>query len=194
MRKCSVEIINGFLSSGKTTFLNGFLKKTVKREEVVVIQCEGGKEKIDLDIENKFNVNVKRFKSNEELTIERLIRIIKFYKPSRLVLESNGISDITKTLNLFNSIKLRAYFRVTGIVTVVNSGTLNSFLKNLPHLIIPAIEASDLIILNYCNTITGKSEEKYIKLLEGMNNHAHIVATREKRDLEEKIQKVRIIS
>lgn len=194
MRKCSVEIINGFLSSGKTTFLNGFLKKTVKREEVVVIQCEGGKEKIDLDIENKFNVNVKRFKSNEELTIERLIRIIKFYKPSRLVLESNGISDITKTLNLFNSIKLRAYFRVTGIVTVVNSGTLNSFLKNLPHLIIPAIEASDLIILNYCNTITGKSEEKYIKLLEGMNNHAHIVATREKKDLEEKIQKVRIIS
>ncbi len=110
------------------------------------------------------------------------------------MLESNGISDITKTLNLFNSIKLRAYFRVTGIVTVVNSGTLNSFLKNLPHLIIPAIEASDLIILNYCNTITGKSEEKYIKLLEGMNNHAHIVATREKRDLEEKIQKVRIIS
>lgn len=194
MRKCSVEIINGFLSSGKTTFLNGFLKKTVKREEVVVIQCEGGKEKIDLDIENKFNVNVKRFKSNEELTIERLIRIIKFYKPSRLVLESNGISDITKTLNLFNSIKLRAYFRVTGIVTVVNSGTLNSFLKNLPHLIIPAIEASDLIILNYCNTITRKSEEKYIKLLEGMNNHAHIVATREKKDLEEKIQKVRIIS
>ena len=181
MRKCSVEIINGFLSSGKTTFLNGFLKKTVKREEVVVIQCEGGKEKIDLDIENKFNVNVKRFKSNEELTIERLIRIIKFYKPSRLVLESNGISDITKTLNLFNSIKLRAYFRVTGIVTVVNSGTLNSFLKNLPHLIIPAIEASDLIILNYCNTITGKSEEKYIKLLEGMNNHAHIVATRGKK-------------
>lgn len=194
MRKCSVEIINGFLSSGKTTFLNGFLKKTVKREEVVVIQCEGGKEKIDLDIENKLNVNVKRFKSNEELTIERLIRIIKFYKPSRLVLESNGISDITKTLNLFNSIKLRAYFRVTGIVTVVNSGTLNSFLKNLPHLIIPAIEASDLIILNYCNTITRKSEEKYIKLLEGMNNHAHIVATKEKTDLEEKIQKVRIIS
>lgn len=194
MRKCSVEIINGFLSSGKTTFLNGFLKKTVKREEVVVIQCEGGKEKIDLDIENKLNVNVKRFKSNEELTIERLIRIIKFYKPSRLVLESNGISDITKTLNLFNSIKLRAYFRVTGIVTVVNSGTLNSFLKNLPHLIIPAIEASDLIILNYCDTITRKSEEKYIKLLEGMNNHAHIVATKEKTDLEEKIQKVRIIS
>lgn len=194
MRKCSVEIINGFLSSGKTTFLNGFLRKTVKREEVVVIQCECGKESIALDIENKFNVSVKKFKSNDELTVERLIRIIKFYKPSRLVIESNGISDMTKMLNLFNNIKLRAYFKVTGIVTIVNSGTLNSFLKNLPHLIIPTIEASDLIILNYCNVITKKSEEKYIKLLEGMNNHAHIVAAREKRDLEEKIQKVRIIS
>lgn len=194
MRKCSVEIINGFFSSGKTTFLNGFLRKTVKREEVVVIQCECGKENIALDIENKFNVSVKRFKSNDELTVERLIRIIKFYKPSRLVIESNGISDMTKTLNLFNNIKLRAYFKVTGIITIVNSGTLNSFLKNLPHLIIPTVEASDLIILNYCNVITKESEEKYIKLLEGMNNHAHIVAAREKRDLEEKIQKVRIIS
>lgn len=194
MRKCSVEIINGFLSSGKTTFLNGFLRKTVKREEVVVIQCECGKEGIALDIENKFNVSVKKFKSNDELTVERLIRIIKFYKPSRLVIESNGISDISKILNLFNNIKLRAYFKVTGIVTIVNSGTLNSFLKNLPHLIIPTIEASDLVILNYCNAITKESEDKYIKLLEGMNNHAHIVAAREKRDLEEKIQKVRIIS
>lgn len=194
MRKCSVEIISGFLSSGKTTFLNEFLKKTVKREEVVVIQCEEGKEELSREITSRFNVNFKKFKSNEELTEERLIRIIKFYKPTRIIIEGNGISDITKTINLFNGVKLRGYFKITGIITLVSANTLNAFLKNLAHLIIPSVEASDLIVLNYCDTISKETEEKYIKLLEGINNHAHIVTAKGKKDLEEKIQRVKIIS
>lgn len=194
MRKCSVEIISGFLSSGKTTFLNEFLRKTVKREEIVIITCEKGKEEISEDIKEKFNISIKEFKSNEEISEERLIRLIKFYKPSRLIIESNGVSDINKTINLFNSLKLRAYFKVTGLVTIASATTLNAFIKNLGHLIIPTIEASDLIILNYCNTITKETEEKYLRLLENLNDHAHIVVAYEKDDLEKKIQKVKIIS
>lgn len=194
MRKCSVEIINGFLSAGKTTFLNEFLKKTIKKEEVVIVQCENGKEKISEEISNRWNVSVKKFKSNDELTEERLIRIIKFYKPSRLIIEGNGISDVNKTLNLFNSLKLRAYFKVNGLVTVVSATTLNAFMKNLGHLIIPTIEASDLIVLNHCDTVSRENEEKYIKLLGSINEHAHIVAAYEKGDLEKKIQKAKIIS
>ena len=45
MKKCSVDLITGFLSSGKTSFINHILDDFSK-EEVLVIQCERGQEEL----------------------------------------------------------------------------------------------------------------------------------------------------
>ncbi|MGL5820774.1 MAG: GTP-binding protein [Sarcina sp.] len=194
MRKCSVDLVTGFLSSGKTSFINLFMAKTLGHEEVILIQCEDGKEHIKDSIGNKLNLNVKKFSSNKNLTEERLVRMIKFYKPSRMVIECNGIEDVTELIKLFNTTKLKAYFKVTGLITVLDTLTFGMFIKNLGHIFIPAVESSDLIILNKADKASDEVIEKNLNIIKNLNTHGHIVVAYDKNDFEKKVNKTRVIS
>lgn len=194
MRKCSVDLVTGFLSSGKTSFINVFLKKTLKREEVIIIQCEHGKEKINSFIASRNNVNVKKFTSYDELTVERFIRMIKFYKPERMIIECNGVEDSTYFINIFNSTKLTGYFKLSGIININDALTFNMFLQNLPHLVRPSLEKSDLIVFNKANDVPEVKMDKLIEEVKQLNSHAHILIAYNKNDLEKKINQARVIN
>ncbi|MGL5633490.1 MAG: GTP-binding protein [Sarcina sp.] len=194
MRKCSVDLVTGFLSSGKTSFINLFMAKTLGREEVILIQCEDGKECIKDSIKNKLNLNIKNFSSNKELTEERLIRMIKFYKPSRMVIECNGIEDVTELIKLFNTVRLKAYFKITGLITVLDTLSFGMFIKNLGHIFIPAVESSDLVILNKADMASDEVIEKNLNIIKNLNAHGHIVVAYDKYDFEKKVNKTRVIS
>ena len=194
MRKCSVDLVTGFLSSGKTSFINSFINKTLRKEELIVVQCEDGKVAIDERLESKFNVSLKKFVSSSELSEERLIRMIKFYKPERMIVECNGIEDVTNLVTIFNSSKLRPYFKLTGIISILDSLTFNMLIKNLGHLVVPCIEKSDLIILNKSNEISEELLEKNLGIVKNLNTHAHILIADDKADLERKIIKAKVIN
>lgn len=194
MRKCSVDLVTGFLSSGKTSFINHFLNKTLKREETIIIQCEEGKEKINLILAQKSNLSIKTIHSYKELTVERFIRMIKFYKPKRMIIECNGVEDVSYVTNIFNDNKLKAYFKLTGMINIVDGNMFNMFLQNLPHIIKPCLEQSDLIVYNKAGNISDNRINDDINLIKKLNIHAHILVAYDKNDLERKINKARIIS
>lgn len=194
MKKCSVDLVTGFLSSGKTSFINIFLEKTLRREETIIVQCEDGAEHIDENIKSKFNVSLKTFSSNNELTEERFIRMIKFYKAERMIIECNGVEELDTLVKLFNTTKLKAYFRLSGIITVLNALTFNMFLKNLGHIILPYIEKGDLIVLNKSDEVSEEVLERDISIIKNLNNHAHILVASDKNDLKAKIIKAKVIN
>lgn len=194
MRKCSVDLVTGFLSSGKTSFINIFLEKTLKREETIVVKCESGKEEISDLILRKNNLNIKTFGSGKELTEERFLRMSKFYKPERMIIECNGVEDVDYLVNLFNTTKLKSYFRVTGMINMVDAPTFNMFFKNLGHLVLPCIERSDLIIFNKANQLSEERIDSDLNLIKKMNTHAHILVAYDKGDLEKKINKAKVIN
>ncbi|MGL5245023.1 MAG: GTP-binding protein, partial [Sarcina sp.] len=98
MKKCSVDLVAGFLSSGKSSFINLYLKNIGNKEEIVVIQCEQGKKNID-----DKKITLKTLQSNEELTEDRFLRIIKFYFPTKIIIECNGIGDILAIVEFLNN-------------------------------------------------------------------------------------------
>uniref|UniRef100_UPI00374F90E2 GTP-binding protein n=1 Tax=Clostridium baratii TaxID=1561 RepID=UPI00374F90E2 len=76
MFKVKVEIITGFLSSGKTTFINSLVNKTlIKNEKIVILLCEQGSTSVDITLEKKENISVKYITVNEEITEEMLFDI-----------------------------------------------------------------------------------------------------------------------
>ena len=194
MKKCSVDLVTGFLSAGKTSFINSYLSKTLRREELIVVQCEEGKSSIDIDIEKKSNFNLKKFSSNSELTEERLIRMAKFYKPERMIIECNGVEDVNNLVRIFNLRKLRGYFKLTGVISVLDSLTFNMLIKNLSHLVVPCVEKSDLIILNKSNQISEELLEKNLEMIQNLNTHAHILVATDKEDLEKRIFNAKVIN
>ena len=61
--KVKLDIVTGFLGSGKSVFINNIIKETItKDEKVVVLQLEDGEAKIS----NNFT-NVKTFMYSDEI-------------------------------------------------------------------------------------------------------------------------------
>ena len=64
MGKCTVDLVTGFLDAGKSSLIKSILSRKKYREEVIVIQCENGKEVLDLNFINKKKITVKDFSVN----------------------------------------------------------------------------------------------------------------------------------
>lgn len=194
MGKCTVDLITGFLASGKTSIIKSILTKATQRDEIVVIQCEKGTEQLTGNFLNKKGITLKDFASNDEITEERMARLLKFYTPTRLIIECNGIGDIKRIIEIFNSKLLKQYVKMGVVANLVDSTTLNMFLKNIPSLVMPNLQLSNLIILNKSNNISDETTKEYLTMIETLNLHAHIVTCGSKEELESILNKSNIVN
>ncbi|GIM29344.1 hypothetical protein CPJCM30710_20100 [Clostridium polyendosporum] len=175
-RRTGVEIVTGFLGSGKTSFINSFLKISKKKnEEIIIFQCEKGKGIISEELTSDKNIVVKQFASNYELKENEFLRAVKFYAPNRLIIESNGVCSLDKLLLFLNSKQIKKYVKVTAIITIIDGCTFNMFFKNMASLILPNIQAADLIIVSNCSKISEAIAKDIIDKIKELNFHANIL-------------------
>lgn len=184
MAKCTVDLITGFLDAGKSSLIKSILNKKNYREEIIVIQCENGKEIFDLGFINKKRITIKDFSINYEMNVERILRLLRFYDPDRIIIECSVGKDINNLLEVLNSRELRPYLRIGNITNVIDVTTLNILLKNMSTAILPSLQVSNLIILNKCNKISEKLVDEHIVTIETLNLHGHIIVNRSKNDME----------
>lgn len=189
-RKGSVDLITGFLGSGKTTFINNILSD-YKKEEVLIIQCEKGIEELKC---GKINCNFKYFSRNEDISEEELIRSLKFYAPKRVIIECNGVSETKKLIDNIRKGKLKEYVKLGLVVNLLDITTLNMFLKNIPSMIIPNLSLSNLIILNKCEKVSNETLNEYVDMIGKFNSNAHIVSCIGKDGNNMKFNKERLIN
>lgn len=184
MAKCTVDLITGFLDAGKSSLIKSILNKKNYREEIIVIQCENGKEIFDLGFINKKRITIKDFSINYEMNMERILRLLRFYDPDRIIIECSVGKDINNLLEVLNSRELKPYLRIGNITNVIDVTTLNILLKNMSTAILPSLQVSNLIILNKCNKISEKLVDEHIVTIETLNLHGHIIVNRSKNDME----------
>lgn len=157
MFKVKVEIITGFLSSGKTTFINSLINKTlIKNEKIVILLCEQGSISVDIKLGKKENINVKYIKVNEEITEEMLFDIYKYEKPDRLIIEFNGTKDLKELATVINNRIIRKIYRVNTIYNLIDCSTFNIFLSNMGSILISPIKYSNIVILNNRDKVNDK--------------------------------------
>ena len=179
-----VDLITGFLDAGKSSLIKSILNKKNYREEIIVIQCENGKEIFDLGFINKKRITIKDFSINYEMNVERILRLLRFYDPDRIIIECSVGKDINNLLEVLNSRELKPYLRIGNITNVIDVTTLNILLKNMSTAILPSLQVSNLIILNKCNKISEKLVDEHIVTIETLNLHGHIIVNRSKNDME----------
>jgi G3E family GTPase len=162
--KCTVDLVTGFLDAGKSSLIKSILSRKNYREEVIVIQCENGKEIFDLSFINKKRITVKDFSENYEMNTERILRLLRFYDPDRIIIECSIGKDITN---------------------IIDVTTLNMMLKNMAATILPSLQASNLIILNKCNKISEKLVDEHVVTIETLNLHGHIIINKSREDMKD---------
>lgn len=192
MGKCTVDLVTGFLDAGKSSLIKSILSRKSFREEIIVIQCENGKEIFDLDFINKKKITIKDFSAKYEMNVDRILRLLKFYGPDRIIIECSVSKDINSLLEVLNSKELKPYLRIGNITNVIDVTTLNIMLKNTSAVILPSIQASNLIILNKCNQISEKLINEHITTIETLNLHGHIIINKSREDMKNILDNVLI--
>ncbi|WP_300380986.1 GTP-binding protein [Clostridium sp.] len=183
--KSKVELVTGFLESGKTTFINGYLNTDIcKYNKTIVITFEKG----NREIENP-NCDVLYLKEIKDL--ENVIKRTRRGKVRKIIIEYNGTESLDKINELINSKIFKSNFQFYGNYFICNSKNIENYIKNLSEIIIPFIQTSKLIILNNIEHLQEEELERNIKILKEINLTAPIVLSKNLNTLQEDLLKNR---
>jgi G3E family GTPase len=191
--KTEIEIVTGFLGSGKTSFINALLKNTLVNGEIIlIIQCEAGEKNINLESYSKSKIIIKEQDPSKPLGAAYLKQMINFYNPHRIIVEHNGMRMLGETLSLFNY-ELEALCMEPTVYHITDALTFDMFIANMRELIEPFIYHSNLIIINNSSSLEGKAIKSLIKKVEALNQGAFIIPLSNIKELSHSLNKADIL-
>jgi G3E family GTPase len=155
----NIYIITGFLGSGKTTFLNHFLKHHAYSKNLV-IENEFGKINIDSRlITEKIDELVELTNgcmccSLDNELIEVLAQIIKKdNKPENVFIETTGIADTGNIIGMIKSPEIKKHFDFKACICIVDAENIEDRLAETFETA-KQISVSDIVIFNKLNSIS----------------------------------------
>ena len=190
--KTKIEIVTGFLGSGKTAFLNALIKETiVKDESVLVIQLEDGETKI-----NKIfgNINIRNYYGDIEEFDKFLLKNLREGNYFKVFIEYNGTETIEKLANILNKDKIKKLCKISTIYFIADVNNIKSYVINMGDFIVPAIENSNLILLNNCINSDDKKIEEAINLMEELNLSGHILTCDNNNSIDNALKKSKLFN
>ncbi len=140
MKKVPVFLIQGFLDSGKTSFIKATLKrdKIFAKGKTLLLCCEQGEIEYSSEELAKLNIEVIYFESEEEFSLLRLNELQKKYNPERYLIEMNFLWDE-------NSISYPDFMEIVQIFTIIDGTTFPTYFTNMKQKFTNAIQISDVV-------------------------------------------------
>ncbi|ASB48256.1 CobW family GTP-binding protein [Alkalitalea saponilacus] len=178
-----VTIVTGFLGAGKTTFLNGLLKKHPK-SKFLIIENEAGNINIDGMLLEKNDNNVIELTDgciccslNAELGTLLNSLILAGAKYDYLIIEATGMADPSEVIQLFMGNRAQQYFRLDAVVALVDAGLfLSQFTKY--EEIRRQLAQSDIILINKTDLATEADIKKITGKIKTLNPFARLFETK----------------
>ncbi|MBE6049903.1 MAG: permease [Clostridium sp.] len=189
--RIKVDILLGFLGSGKTTFIKSILQKREESSEsIVVIQNESGKE--DMNLGEKEGVFLVKRDMDESFDKKFFKNIITRFNPDRIIIEFNGMGDTENLLNFFSEPYMDNLFKIHRIIDVINMKTANMYLLNMGNKIREHIVNSDTIILTNSKNMSKENIKNIKRNIRSINEVAKIYEFSTLEQEEKSITKRRI--
>lgn len=164
-------LINGFLEAGKTQFINFTIQQEYFQTEgkTLLIVCEEGEEEYDEELLAKHNTVMVVADDEDSMTEAYLMGLQKVHNPERVLMEWNGMWDITK-------LQIPSSWEFYQQISIMNGATLEPYLNNndLKSLVGRMVRSTELLIVNRCDGIEDKLAG-YHRVLKGMNAQCDIV-------------------
>jgi len=143
-----VYMINGFLESGKSSFISYTLGQQYFRTSgrTLLIVCEEGEVEYSDELLKKSKTDMEIIEDESDFTPEALSYLDKRYKPERIVIEYNGMWD-------FRNMHLPEDWSLEQQITVIDATTFTSYFANMKSLMVEQLRASELVVFNRCDGI-----------------------------------------
>lgn len=161
--------INGFLDSGKTEFITYTLSQPYfqTRSTTLLIVCEEGENEYDEKLLKKSRTVMEVIEDEEDFTSQNLINLEKKHKPSRIVIEYNGMWNV-------KDMKFPWHWKMEQQITMINGATFATYFTNMKSLVAEHIRKSELIIMNRCDGMEDKIAG-YKRNIMALNQNAEII-------------------
>lgn len=149
-----VYLVNGFLESGKTTFIADILKDPsfTGKEKTLLIVCEEGETEYDEKALAGLRTDIVTVEDKSELTPEYLKELTAHYRPQRVMFEYNGMWSVEE----FAELELPDDWVMVQIITLIDASTYQNYLNNMKSIMLGQFKLSDTIIFNRCDETTDK--------------------------------------
>ncbi|MBO4903235.1 MAG: GTPase [Lachnospiraceae bacterium] len=143
-----VYMINGFLESGKSSFIAYTLSQPYFKISgtTLLVLCEEGEVEYDDVLLKRSKTVLEVIEDEADFTPERLLELDKKYDPERIVIEYNGMWD-------YRNMKLPVVWAMEQQITMIDASTFISYFANMKSLLVEQLRKSELVIFNRCDGI-----------------------------------------
>lgn len=184
MSAIPLQLVTGFLGSGKTTFLKNYLEEFAGQRKIGIIQNEFSEVNVDsFELQQK-NAGFQILEVNNGSVfcvcllgsfIGSLAAFIDQYQPDELILEASGMSDPLSVGQMFQSPLLRnkVYLNhVWCLVDALNFEKISTLQTRVNH----QVRIADTIIVNKSDLAEDKTDA-VLQRIKYLNPFATVLAT-----------------
>ncbi len=169
-RPIPVYLFTGFLDAGKTSFIRQTMDEGqfLDGATTLMIVCEDGEESIDVMrlTQNKFVV--KKIEDEDDVATDLLNGFEKEVRPSRIIIEANGMWDINELLEAMPD-----HWQLAEVITPIDSGTFEMYLANMKMMMTNQYLYSDLVVFNRCEDSYDRAMFK--RMVRAVNRRAQVL-------------------
>lgn len=174
-----VYLINGFLESGKTTFLRFTIGQEYFDidEPTLLILCEEGEEEFEPSMLQQHDTQMVVVEDQEQFHEDFLRQMEERYHPGRVLVEYNGMWQT----GAFYQMALPDGWGVIQQITTVDASTCQMYMNNMKSLFMDMIRASELVIFNRCTR--EQPLASFRRNIKAVNQRAEIIFEDEEGEL-----------
>ena len=157
-----VDIVFGFLGSGKTTFIIRALEKWGSEEKIVILVNEFGDVGIDGDLLSGQGGDVVEMPSGciccslQSDFRSQMLEISRTVNPDRVIIEPTGVATIAQIRSIFEAQLFEGTIeKINNILVADATGFMNLYKANR-HFVESQVEHAHLALLNKCDKVDKK--------------------------------------
>ncbi|MEH6577921.1 MAG: GTP-binding protein [Amphritea sp.] len=159
-----VSVISGFLGSGKTTLLNRILNGD-HGLKITVLVNDFGAINIDSQLLQKQDANTISLNNGciccsiQNDLVDELQRLIHHPDgpPEYILVETSGVSDPTKILNVMRYPQFRDRLQIQTVLTLINAELFGDLDGQMKQLAMSQLDVADIIVINKTDCATPES-------------------------------------
>lgn len=176
-----VDVVSGFLGSGKTTLVKKLLQ-VHQKEKVVLIENEFGDIGIDGELLEREGFEVFEISSGCICCImqkdfeQMLARIIKEFHPQRIIIEPTGISILSEIIDILRKPEFASVIQINTLVTVVDSVNYLQQCEVFGEFFEDQITNASVLTLSKSQFVDRQTIDKIITSLRDFNQDGEIIS------------------
>ena len=172
MKKIPVFFIDGFLDSGKTTFIIDTIKNDEFDGKTLLLVCEEGEIEYDTKLMlEKYQTDIEYFSSQSSFDYKIISKMLDKYNPDRVVIEMNGMWELS-------SLQFPKELDIMQVIYFIYTSTFGVYFNNMRQQFTDIIKRSNVVVFINCQD-AKKQIEPYRSALKMINPNAQFMLLNE---------------